>query len=249
MTESKTFIFSGETRIPLVASSARWLVVEKPCGVSIHNDPDHDLCSLVLAAAREGRLPGVDQGLPGIHAVHRLDRDTSGIVLLAGDTQTLSYFSGQFADKSVRKQYLAVCHGAIEPPAPGIVWRAWNCPLTPGAAGRNDPVGRGKKVACTTRLRLLARTPHYSLIECEPLTGRKHQIRRHAKIAGHPVVGDRRYGSGRALAYLRQHCGFDRLGLHAHALSIRIPEGEKLTTFTSGGLPEAMRQLLETDKG
>jgi 23S rRNA-/tRNA-specific pseudouridylate synthase len=244
----KTVIVSGDVRIPVLAFGPRWLVVDKPCGMSIHNDPGGDLCSLALAAVRAGRLPAVDRNLHAIHAVHRIDRDTSGIVMLAGDPEVLAFFGGQFAAKAVFKQYLAVVHGRLQGPAGDQDRIDWNWPLTAAAAGRNHPLGKGKRMPCTTRWRVLAHSLHYSLVECEPLTGRKHQIRRHAKLAGHPVVGDRRYGSTRSLAYLRQHHGFNRLGLHAHALTLRLPGESRTTAFHSGGLPQAMRQLLEMDR-
>ena len=246
--DRKTVIVSGEARIPVVACGSGWLVVDKPCGISIHNDPGGDLCSLALAAVRAGILPAVGHDLPTIHAAHRIDRDTSGIVLLAGDSKTLAFFGEQFTAKAVNKRYLALVHGNLLGSPEGQDWVDWNWPLTAAAAGRNDPMGKGKRVPCTTRWRTLAPSLHYSLIECEPLTGRKHQIRRHAKLAGHPVVGDRRYGSARSLAYLSRHRDFNRLGLHAHALTIRLPGDAKTTTFKSGGLPEAMRHLLETDR-
>lgn len=246
--DPKTVIVSEEVRIPVVAFGPRWLVVEKPCGMSIHNDPGSDLCSLTLAAVHAGCLPAVDQDLSAIHAVHRIDRDTSGIVILAGDPETLAFFGNQFAEKAVLKQYQAVVHGLLQGPSGDQERIDWNWPLTAGAAGRNDPAGKGKRNSCTTRWRILAHSRHYTLIECEPLTGRKHQIRRHAKLAGHPVVGDRRYGSARSLAYLHRHHGFNRLGLHAHALTVRLPGEAGATTFRSGGLPQAMRKLLETDR-
>ncbi|WP_319406405.1 RNA pseudouridine synthase [uncultured Desulfosarcina sp.] len=246
--DPKTVIVSGAVQIPVVAFGPRWLVLDKPCGMSIHNDPGSDLCSLALEAVHAGGLPAVDQELSAIHAVHRIDRDTSGIVILAGDPETLAFIGNQFAARAVIKQYLAVVHGFLQGPSGNHERIDWNWPLTSGAAGRNDPTGKGKRNPCTTRCRLLAHSLHYSLIECEPLTGRKHQIRRHAKLAGHPVVGDRRYGSVRSLAFLRRHHGFNRLGLHAHALTLRLPGEAGTTTFHSGGLPEAMRQLLETDR-
>jgi 23S rRNA-/tRNA-specific pseudouridylate synthase len=237
----------GAASIPVVACGTRWLVVDKPCGMSVHNDPGRDLCSLALAAVRAGRLPAVSRDPTGMHAAHRIDRDTSGIVMLAGDSDTLAFFGRQFAAKTVRKRYLAVVHGRLEGPAADRDWIDWTWPLTDAAGGRNDPVGRGKRMPCTTRCRIAAHSRHYCLIECEPLTGRKHQIRRHAKLAGHPVVGDRRYGSPRSLAYLRRHHDFDRLALHAHTLSVRLPGEDKRTTFQSGGLPEQLRHLLESD--
>ena len=246
--DPQTVVVDGAVRIPVVACGSRWLVVDKPCGMSIHNDPGADLCSLTRAAVRAGSLPEVGHDLPAMHAVHRMDRDTSGVVMLAGDPETLAFFGRQFAAKSVRKQYLAVVHGRLEGPPTDPDGLDWNWSLTPTAAGRNDPMGKGKRLSCTTRWRTVAHSRHYSLVECEPLTGRKHQIRRHAKLAGHPVVGDRRYGSTRSLAYLRRHCDFNRLGLHAHALTLCLPGDEKPTTFLSGGLPEAMRQLLYMDQ-
>jgi RluA family pseudouridine synthase len=246
--QMKPVIAAGTLRIPVMACGPGWLVVEKPCGMSIHNDPGGDLCSVALAALRAGRLSRVGQYVSAIHAVHRIDRDTSGIVLLAGDAKTLACFGRQFAAQAVHKRYLALVHGRCQGPAERPNWSVWDWPLTAAAAGRNDPVGKGKRVSCATRWRPLAHSLRYSLIECEPLTGRKHQIRRHAKLAGHPVVGDRRYGSGRSREYLRRHHDFNRLGLHAHTLTIRTPGESKATTFQSGGLPETMRRLLEADR-
>lgn len=246
--DSKIVIAAAKAPIPVVACGFRWLVVDKPSGMSIHNDPGKDLCSLALAAVQEGDLPAVGRDLPAVHAAHRLDRDTSGLVMLAGDSDTLAFFGRQFAAKTVRKRYLAVIHGRLEAPAAGRDRIDWNWLLTDAAGGRSDPMGRGRRMPCTTQCRLLARSRHYSLIECEPLTGRKHQIRRHAKLAGHPVVGDRRYGSPRSLAYLRRHRDFNRLALHAHSLSICLPGEDKHTTLQSGGLPEPLRQLLKSDR-
>lgn len=241
-------IHGAQDRIAVIGSGPRWIVVEKPCGISIHNDPGSDLCSLVLAALQSGRLTGPGPDSRTLHAAHRLDKETSGIVLLAGDSETLAFFGRQFTEKSVGKQYLAVVHGRVDVDAADREWTEWTWPLTEAAAGRNDPMGRGNRLPCATRVRPLSHSPHYSLIECEPLTGRKHQIRRHAKLAGHPVVGDRRYGTTRSLDYLRRHHDFHRLGLHAHTLAIRLPEQDTITTFRSNGLPQELRRLFESDR-
>ncbi len=246
--ESKACIAASSGSIVLVACGRGWLVVDKPCGMSIHNHPGSDLCSVILAALRSGCLPAVGNDLNTIHAVHRLDRDTSGVVLLAGDATTLAFFGGQFASRKVRKQYLAVVHGRPQGPSANLQGGDWDWPLTAAAAGRRDPVGKGRRIPCSTRWRALESSVHFSLIKGEPLTGRKHQIRRHAKLAGHPVVGDRRYGSLRSRTYLSQHFGFNRLGLHAHALTLCLPGEIQATTFRSAGLPRALGHLLEADR-
>jgi 23S rRNA-/tRNA-specific pseudouridylate synthase len=215
--------------------------------MSIHNHPGRDLCSLVLGAVQTGSLPTVGRNIAAVHAAHRIDRDTSGLVLLSGDPETLGSFGGQFAARTVLKRYLAVVHGNLGSPKASD-WFDWTWPLGAAAAGRNNPAGRGKRMPSATRWRLLDHSPHYSLIECEPLTGRKHQIRRHAKLAGHPIVGDRRYGSSRSLAFLSRQRAFNRLGLHAHMISIRLPGETDTTTFHSAGLPQPMQQLIETDR-
>ena len=246
--ETKHTIVSGRYRIPVVASGDGWLVVIKPSGISIHNDPGGDLISAVQAALRDDRWPHFDRFHGAMHAVHRLDRDTSGIVLLAGDSETASFFGEQFASRSVTKNYLAVLHGRLAKTVDDGAWHAWTDALSPAAAGRGNPRGGKPHVESITQWRLKMLTRHYSLVECRPLTGRKHQIRRHAKLAGHPVVGDRRYGSSRSCSYLSQKCHFNRMGLHAHSLTIQLPESSVVRTFRSHGLPASMVRLLEADR-
>ena len=230
--------------IAIVEQGPSWLVVEKPCGMSVHNDPGSDLCSMIAGAMKAGRVGSTALKNPRIHPVHRLDRDTSGLVILATDAATCAFLSAQFVDRQVGKTYLVLVHGAPSDASAG----EWTWPLTDRAGGRKDPAGRGKRLACTTRWRMVAQSGHYALLECDLLSGRKHQIRRHARLSGHAVVGDRRYGSTRSVRFLADRCGFNRLGLHAHALSIRLPGSPHKTTFSSGGLPQAMQALLESDR-
>jgi 23S rRNA-/tRNA-specific pseudouridylate synthase len=85
------------------------------------------------------------------------------------------------------------------------------------------------------------------MAEIEILTGRIHQIRRHAKLAGHPVLGDARYSPSRALKYLRRHHAFDRLALHAKSLTLQVPGEIKPFTIQTPEIPIQMRELFETD--
>jgi 23S rRNA-/tRNA-specific pseudouridylate synthase len=246
--DARHCVSSAKGAIAVVACGPGWVVVDKPCGLSIHNDPGGDLCSVMLNAMRSGRLAPVGRFFRSVHAVHRLDRDTSGLVLLAGDPGILAFFAEQFVSRSVVKRYMAVVHGRTDGSPVNREWGIWNWSLATAAGGRRDTVGRGRTRPCGTRWRTLDHSTHFSLIECDLLTGRKHQIRRHAKLAGHPVVGDRRYGSTRSLAYLARVFSFSRLGLHAHALTVRLPDECRSTTFQSGGLPLAMSQLLDADR-
>jgi 23S rRNA-/tRNA-specific pseudouridylate synthase len=85
------------------------------------------------------------------------------------------------------------------------------------------------------------------MVEIELLSGRTHQIRRHAKLSGHPVVGDARYGTARAINYIKRNCGFDRLALHARSLAIRLPGGKEPQTIEAPGIPGKMRELFQND--
>jgi 23S rRNA-/tRNA-specific pseudouridylate synthase len=181
----------------------------------------------------------------GLHAVHRLDKETSGVVLLAAQSEVFRFLSGQFAAGQVSKLYQAVVHGRLETPLDEDDWQRWTWPLTPKAAGRRNPRGSGERRAATTLFRVIRHLSRYSLIQCRPVTGRTHQIRRHAVLAGHGVVGDRRYGSMRAVRYLEQHLNFSRLALHAAELTFRPSAGEKPICVNSGGLPTEMEQLME----
>jgi len=234
--------------VVVVGCGPGWLVVEKPSGMSIHNDPGSDLCSVVQDSLRQNRVAGQEGPVKAVHAAHRLDRDTSGIVLLAVDPELLSFFGEQFATRGVVKRYFALIHGQLDNRVARDSWGRWTWPLAAAAGGRRNPMGKGRRLPCATRWQIHERSPHFTLIECRPQTGRKHQIRRHAKLAGHPVVGDRRYGSPRSLAYLSRHFRFDRLGLHAHSLTLRVPHNSQPVTFCSGGLPQAMRRLLDADR-
>jgi 23S rRNA-/tRNA-specific pseudouridylate synthase len=98
-----------------------------------------------------------------------------------------------------------------------------------------------------TGYKILRETANHSLLEIELLTGRKHQIRRHAKISGHPVVGDARYGSTRSVSYLRRNLAFDRLALHARALTLHLQKRKGLETLETPEIPRAMQALFETN--
>lgn len=233
--------------IPLIATEPGWLVAEKPCGISVHNDPGKDLCAQITTRIKTDSdlcaKVEYDPGF-GLHPVHRLDRHTSGVILLACNHDIFRYYSAQFENRSVRKQYIALLHGKLSKENNGL----WDMPLSKKPGGRRNPNGSGIKQKAETRYCIRRYSRHYTMIECEPLTGRKHQIRRHAKLVGHPVVGDPRYGTTRALKFLKATHGLNRLAMHAGSISIKPPNVTEMITVRSLQLPVEIQKLFEDDQ-
>jgi len=224
-------------KIKIMEQGQGWICAEKPGGISVHNDPGRDMIS-----GLQKRLgPGSTEIL---QPVHRLDKETSGLLLVATDRNTLASFSDLFAGGKVTKRYKALVHGHFD--HPGQARGAWDTPLTKSAGGRDDPRGRGKRIKALTRYRVLDQSRHYTLLDIELFTGRKHQIRRHAKLAGHPVVGDSRYGSPRALEFLKTQKQFNAMGLHAYFL--KFQDKDRTVTLELPDLPPDVARLFEEDK-
>ncbi len=237
--------------LPILMSGRGWIVVDKPSGVSVEEKWECDLCSVV-----QSRI-GIDANLGnridcdprfGIHPVHRLDRETSGIILLACRPEIFRYFALQFERRKVRKRYIALLHGQVDEALEEEGWGKWSWPLSQDAGGRLHPEGTGTRVPCETGFRILRRSNHYTLLECELVTGRKHQIRRHARLAGHPVVGDSRYGTPRSIRFIREEMRFARLALHSFSLQIVTPGSEALQVFQSSAIPGEILRLLDEDE-
>ncbi|MFH0998151.1 MAG: RNA pseudouridine synthase [Pseudomonadota bacterium] len=243
-------IKSESFQIPVLTMGRGWLVVDKPAGLTIHNASGKDLCSLAFAKIQEeATLRGQIDMDPdfGVNPVHRLDKETSGIILLAGNRESFRFFSNQFESRQVKKQYVAILHGRLENTEENDPWGTWGWPLSESAGGRQNPEGPGTRKDCQTRYRVLDHSAHYTMVAIELLTGRTHQIRRHAKLAGHPVVGDARYGSTRAINYLRRNFAFDRLALHARSLTLQLPDGKAPETIETPTIPSQMRDLFQND--
>ncbi len=226
-------------KIHIAERGKGWLCIEKPAGISIHNEPGKDIVSILGAQLFGLEKTGEKQNL--LQPVHRLDKETSGLLLLATVPEVLTRLSALFARGEVKKKYLALVHGNFDLSQECL----WNTPLSKEAGGRNNPSGKGKKVAAVTQYKIFSQSPHYALLEIELLTGRKHQIRRHAKLAGHPVTGDSRYGSQRSIQFLKEKCNYHRLGLHACKLGFQ--DQSSWITITSDRIPLEMDSLLKQD--
>lgn len=225
-----------------------WLAVDKPCGVSVHNDPGLDLVSIVHARICSDAVLAKQIGVRpsfSVHPAHRLDKETSGVILLATDDEILRNLSDLFSRGQIKKEYLALVHGTFD--AVHKAYHTWDFPLSKTAGGRNNATGKGKRVNCRTQYRINQQSFHYTLLDITLLTGRKHQIRRHAKLSGHPVTGDTRYGSKKSIHYLRDTLSYKRLGLHCKALEFSLPGQKETIRITSQNPLTDMARLLEND--
>ncbi len=211
------------------------LIVDKPAGMVVHPSPGHDRGTLVHAAL--GHAPDLEgvggEERPGI--VHRLDKDTSGLIVIAKNERAHRWLQDQFRSRTVDKVYLALVDGA--PPTP--VGRV-EAPI-----GRNTvhrklmavvPAGQGREAV--SEYRTLERFERHTLLEVHPRTGRTHQIRVHLAFLGCPVAGDTVYGRRKPTLPLTRHF------LHAHRLTIRLPGEEQARSFESP-LPPELQAVLE----
>ncbi len=212
------------------------MVVNKPAGMVVHPAAGHGQGTLVHAAlAHAPEMEGIGgEQRPGV--VHRLDKNTSGLILLAKNDRTHRMLQEQFKQRKVHKVYLALVDG--QPPTPTGRVEA--------AIGRNP--GERKLMAVVSDLkgrpaisdyRTLARYSGHTLLEVQPLTGRTHQIRLHLAFIGCPVAGDTIYGGRRSTIPLARHF------LHAARLTVTLPGEDQPRSFEAP-LPPELTQILDS---
>ena len=219
--------------IPLkvVYEDRELLVVDKPAGLPVHpsaGHPKHTLVNALLAHCPD--LEGIGGEVrPGI--VHRLDKDTSGLLMVAKNAQSHASLSQQLKERTIKKGYLALVKGQPAP-SQGII----DAPIArdPRNRKRMAVVLEGRQ--SVTRYEVLERLGSHTLLEVWPGTGRTHQIRVHLASLGHPLAGDSLYG-GKAPFTGRQF-------LHAHILGFHHPFSHEWLEFTSP-LPEDLALALE----
>jgi 23S rRNA pseudouridine1911/1915/1917 synthase len=216
------------------------LVVEKPAGLVVHPAAGNLDGTLVNALLHHcaGRLSGIGGvARPGI--VHRIDKDTSGLLVVAKTDRAHAGLAAQFAKHTIGRRYLAVVAGLPAPPAGRIETN-----LARSDANRqkiavvNPPKGKH----AITHYRVLEPLKGAALVECRLETGRTHQVRVHMAHIGHPLLGDPVYGQGRQ-AELCKRLGFARQALHAAELKLEHPITKEMLTFESVA-PRDIQELL-----
>lgn len=233
-----------EVDIPILFEGDCCLFINKPAGISVHGDGKSDEYTLSdwildkypkLAHTGEPmvtKIKGSDITIPKPGIVHRLDKDTSGVMLIAKTPEAYQYFKQQFQDREIEKVYNAFVYGWIKEDEKEIV----------GSIGRGSrdirkwttgKMARGAIRDAVTNIKVLSRFGNkkyegkgstldgtFSFVEARPKTGRTHQIRVHLRSINHPIVCDTLYAPKRDEAL-----GFKRFALHSRSLTVNMPNG------------------------
>lgn len=210
------------------------IVVNKPAGMVVHpaaGHASHTLVNAILAHSPKMSVGGETR--PGI--VHRIDRDTSGIIVVAKNDVAMRNLQAQFKNRTVKKTYLALVEGHAKPPR-GVIDAAIG--RDPKFRQKMKVSTRGKSRESVTIYSTRANLGPYTLLDVEPQTGRTHQIRVHLAFLGFPVVADGVYGKK------RNTLGLERQFLHAWKIAFDLPgTGKRLELIAD--LPEDLRQALD----
>lgn len=221
-----------EIPLNIIYQDENVIVVDKPAGLTVHPAPGHPRGTLVnalLAACPD--LRGVGGTLrPGI--VHRLDKDTSGLIVVAKNDRANRALQTQLKEREVKKKYVALVRG-VPDPAEGMI----DAPIGRNPKNRKKMavVAGGRDSQTKYRVIEVLAGGEYALIEAQPITGRTHQIRVHMAAIKHPIVGDSTYGKRSDLV--------DRQFLHASKLDFVMPVSQRRIEFESP-LPADLKQAL-----
>lgn len=229
------------------------VVVNKPAGLVVHPSLGHTDDTLVNALIFHVKnlSMGFQENRPGI--VHRLDRDTSGVLVVAKNDSAHAFLAKQFREKTVHRIYQAAVFGHPKSPSGVLCSRLKRHPTDrkrfasiPGSLGGQGTDGK----RAVTHYRVLSQSAGgFSLVECRLETGRTHQIRVHLSELGHPIVGDPLYGGVtraknlKSVSLRKQISNLGRIGLHARELAFIHPKTGKLLSFVSDW-PTDMQNLL-----
>jgi len=227
---------SGPEDIPLevVYEDSHLAIINKQPGLVTHPAPGNYRHTLVNALLyRFKKLSSINPGRPGI--VHRLDRDTSGIMVIAKENDAHLALARQFEDHSIKRIYVALVKGRVE-----FNENIIEVPLARDTEHRENMAVSFEDNArfAKTRYRVLKRADNFSFVQLEPFTGRTHQLRVHLAYIGHPVLGDRKYGRNNQ---------FSRMALHAKTLGFIHPSTGKYVEFTSD-IPAEFTAFLKKQK-
>lgn len=236
-------------KFPILFENNHAVIIDKPVGIIVHPDDRKDEYTIATWMTETYGVKGVgDEGREGV--VHRLDRNTTGVLVLAKDNVAFTTFKKQFRDHTVRKVYRAIVEGHIRHETGMIslpIARAKSDFRKRTVVDMFSKDQRGEEREAITRYKVLSRAvgpngENYTYVECYPLTGRTHQIRAHFRGIRHPIIGDELYGSakGKDMA--------PRSMLHAYSITLEVPgdnEGKTKETIVAQ-VPKDMQETLKS---
>lgn len=219
--------------LPILYEDADIVAVGKPAGLITHSDGRTEEATAedwfrekypaALSVAPD------EKGNPRVGYVHRLDRDTSGVLVFAKNPVAYDFLRKAFHDRGVKKTYLAFTYGAPKEKK-GIIDFDIGRSRKDFRLRSAQPKARGTMRDALTRYEVIAEAGDYALMRVCPETGRTHQIRVHLKATHHPIIGDKLYSPNKPLAL-----GLSRLGLHAYQIDLPLPGGNR--TLVTAPIP------------
>ena len=229
--KEKTEFLPEQISLDIVYEDKDILVINKQAGLVVHPAPgnlQHTLVNALLGRSTE--LSDINKNRPGI--VHRLDKETSGLLVIAKNNASHLKLVKQFAQHSIQRKYIAIVSGRVE----------FDEDVIEAPIGRHPLKRKNMAVSFTqntkyakTSYKTLKRSQDFSLLELAPFTGRTHQLRVHLAYLGHPILGDTKYG---------KRDNFSRLALHAQEIGFIHPTTNKLMHFTSK-MPSEFRDFVK----
>ncbi len=225
------------SNIKIIYEDKNLLVIDKPTGLIAHpNIPGqkNTLTDWLIARFPEIIKVGDDPLRPGV--VHRLDKDTSGLMIIAKNNFSFEFFKKQFQERKIEKTYTALAVGKIKEEK-GIISKAIS--LSKKDRRKRSALLDEKAKKAQTRYNVIKKYKEYSLLKVKPLTGRTHQIRVHLSSIGHPVAGDKQYKIKRK----NPPNNLSRQFLHASYLKFHSPDNKLLKIKSE--LPKDLKEVLE----
>src|SRR3989338_9865210 len=227
-----------DLRLSVLFEDAACLVINKPAGFAVHPaaaEKDTTILHGVAHLFAERLLPFS----PGFILVHRLDKETTGCLLIAKDEASYMALQRQFKNRTVEKTYFAIVAGVPDPPAATV-----DAPVGRNLTDRTrmSVLRTGVSREARTTYRTLSATTEAALLRCDLHTGRTHQIRVHLRAIGYPILGDTTYGSTQADRLAKQY-GIESLCLHAWRLRFELPAGGTVINVEAP-LPTAFQNAL-----
>jgi len=239
ISKPKKFTANPDVKFKVVFEDDNYLIIDKPSGLMVHPTDlmeDHTLANGLIAKYPKLKKVGDDPVRPGI--VHRLDKDVSGLILVAKNQKSFDYYKKLFQDREMHKVYTALVHGTIAQPSGEINFSISRSKTKSGRMAAHPSEFEDGKEAIT-KYELIEQYNHLALLKVEILTGRTHQIRVHMNAIGHPVVGDRIYTQ----KSIKRSLEVSRTFLHSTELSFVNQEGEKVEYKSK--LPKELQDTLD----